>query len=107
MECSFLPHMKVDQFEWTQHDRFWKEDLRRAKEEAGITNLRYAFPWHVLEPEPGKFDWTYSDERMAEFDKLGINLMLDVMHFGTPTWLKQAVGDPEFPEAWNDLPTRW
>jgi beta-glucosidase len=21
------------------------------------------------------------------------------MHFGTPTWLKQAVGDPEFPEA--------
>ena len=25
--------------------------------------------------------------------------MLDVMHFGTPLWLKQAVGDPEFPEA--------
>ena len=40
-----------------------------------------------------------ADERMAEFDKLGIKLMLDVMHFGTPTWLKQAVGDPEFPEA--------
>src|SRR5277367_4495452 len=99
MECSFLPHMKIDQFHWTQHDRFWKEDLRRAREEAGIANLRYAFPWHVLEPERGQFNWTYADERMKEFDKLGINLMLDVMHFGTPTYLKQAVGDPEFPES--------
>jgi beta-glucosidase/6-phospho-beta-glucosidase/beta-galactosidase/glycosyltransferase involved in cell wall biosynthesis len=99
MECSFLPHMKVDQFEWTQHDRFWKEDLRRAREEAGITTMRYAFPWHVLEPTPGHFNWDYADERMAEFKKLGIDLMLDVMHFGTPTYLKQAVGDPEFPEA--------
>jgi beta-glucosidase/6-phospho-beta-glucosidase/beta-galactosidase/glycosyltransferase involved in cell wall biosynthesis len=91
--------MKVDQFEWTQHDRMWREDLRRAKEEAGITNLRYAFPWHVLEREPGKFDWSYSDERMAEFERLGINVLMDVMHFGTPLWLRQAVGDPEFPEA--------
>lgn len=99
MECSFLPHMKVDQFEWTQHDRFWKEDLRRAREEAGITNLRYAFPWHVLEPKRGQFNWDYADERMAEFDKLGINVLLDVMHFGSPLYLNQAVGDPEFPEA--------
>jgi beta-glucosidase/6-phospho-beta-glucosidase/beta-galactosidase/glycosyltransferase involved in cell wall biosynthesis len=99
LECSFLPHMKVDQFSWTQHDRFWREDFRRAKEEAGITNLRYALPWHLLEPRPGKFDWSYADERMAELDWLGINVLLDVMHFGTPLWLKQAVGDPEFPQA--------
>jgi beta-glucosidase/6-phospho-beta-glucosidase/beta-galactosidase len=99
IECSFIPHMKVDQFEWTQHDRHWRDDLRRAKEEAGITNLRYAFPWHVLEREPGKFDWSYSDQRMEEIEKLGINLLLDVMHFGTPLWLRQSVGDPEFPEA--------
>jgi beta-glucosidase/6-phospho-beta-glucosidase/beta-galactosidase len=99
IECSFLPHLNVDQFEWTQHDRFWREDLARAKNDLGISHLRYAFPWHVLEPKRGHFDWSYADERMAEFDKLGIELMLDVMHFGTPTWLKQAVGDPEFPEA--------
>jgi len=22
IECSFLPHLNVDQFQWTQHDRF-------------------------------------------------------------------------------------
>src|SRR5881275_1329316 len=99
LECSFIPHLNVDQYQWTQHNHFWREDLKRAKEELGISYLRYAFPWHQIEREPGKFDWTISDERIEEFDKLGITLLLDVMHFGTPLWLKQAVGDPEFPEA--------
>src|SRR5881394_1603150 len=99
IECSFLPHLNVDQFQWTQHNRFWREDLKLAKEELGIKHLRYALPWHVLEPERGKFNWQMADERLAEFEKLGIAPLMDVMHFGTPLWLKQAVGDPEFPEA--------
>lgn len=99
IECSFLPHLDVDQFRWTQHDRFWREDFRLAREELGVSHLRYAFPWHVLEPQPGVFDWSYADQRIEELDRLGIQLMLDVMHFGTPTWLKQAVGDPLFPES--------
>src|SRR5207248_964176 len=77
IECSFLPHLNVDQFQWTQHNRFWREDFRRAKQELGINHLRYAFPWHVLEPEPGKFDWSYSHERVDELKNLGIDVMLD------------------------------
>jgi beta-glucosidase/6-phospho-beta-glucosidase/beta-galactosidase/glycosyltransferase involved in cell wall biosynthesis len=103
VECSFLPHINVDQFRWTQHDRFWRDDLKRAAQELGIRHLRYSFPWHVLEPDRGSFDWCYSDQRIEECEKLGINLMLDVMHFGTPLWLKQAVGDPEFPEALEEF----
>ncbi|MGH7214542.1 MAG: family 1 glycosylhydrolase, partial [Tepidisphaeraceae bacterium] len=99
IECSFLPHLDVDQFKWTQHDRFWREDFRLARNDLGVSHLRYAFPWHVLEPSRGQFNWDYSDERVAEAKKIGLELMLDVMHFGTPLWLKQAVGDPEFPEV--------
>jgi beta-glucosidase/6-phospho-beta-glucosidase/beta-galactosidase/glycosyltransferase involved in cell wall biosynthesis len=99
IECSFLPHLNVDQFCWTQHNRFWKEDLRLAREDLGLTHLRYALPWHQLEPQRGQFDWSSADQRIQECDRLGIKLMMDVMHFGTPLWLKQAVGDPEFPEA--------
>ncbi|MDB5355181.1 MAG: glycosyl transferase group 1 [Phycisphaerales bacterium] len=99
VECSFLPHLSVDQFQWTQHNRFWREDLRRAREELGLTHLRYALPWNTLEPRRGEFDWSMSDERIEEIRKLGFTLLLDVMHFGTPLWLKQAVGDPEFPES--------
>src|SRR5688572_25316094 len=57
IECSFIPHLNVDQFEWTQHDRFWRDDLRLAKEQLGVTALRYAFPWHKIETSPGKFDF--------------------------------------------------
>jgi beta-glucosidase/6-phospho-beta-glucosidase/beta-galactosidase len=99
IECSFIPHLNIDQFDWTQHNRFWKDDLRRAKEELGISHLRYALPWHKLEPTKGEFDWSIADERLAEFERVGIDPLLDVMHFGTPLWLRQAVGDPEFPEA--------
>src|SRR5215207_4141452 len=99
IECSFLPHINVDQYEWTQHNRFWREDLKRARNELGITHLRYALPWHKIEPQRGTFDWTIADERIAEMQKLGLEPLMDVMHFGTPLWLKQAVGDPEFPEA--------
>jgi beta-glucosidase/6-phospho-beta-glucosidase/beta-galactosidase len=99
LECSFLPHIQVDQFEWTQHNRYWREDLRRIAGEFGIKHLRYSFPWHQIESQRGQFDWKSSDERIAEFERLGIEPMIDIMHFGTPLWLKQAVGDPEFPEA--------
>ena len=100
IECSFVPHLDVDQFEWTQHNRFWKEDFRRAREELGISTLRYAFPWHQIEREQGKYDWAVADERISrQRADMGIELYLDVMHFGTPLWLRQAAGDPEFPES--------
>ncbi len=99
IECSFLPHLSVNQFEWTQHDRFWRDDLKMARETLGVKSLRYALPWHEIELRPGKFDWAMADERVAYCKDLGIDLLMDVMHFGTPTWLPQAVGDPRFPEA--------
>src|SRR5208282_3202397 len=64
IECSFLPHLDVDQFQWTQHEQFWKEDFRLAREEIRSQHLRYAFPWHVLEKEPGRFDWSSPDPRI-------------------------------------------
>jgi beta-glucosidase/6-phospho-beta-glucosidase/beta-galactosidase/glycosyltransferase involved in cell wall biosynthesis len=105
IESSTLPHLGVDQFEWTQHNRFWREDLARVAEELGLRHLRYAIPWHYLEPEPGRFDWRIADERIGACHELGLAPLLDVMHFGTPRWLRQAVGDPLFPEALERLAT--
>jgi beta-glucosidase/6-phospho-beta-glucosidase/beta-galactosidase len=99
IECSFIPHLNIDQFEWTQHDTCWKDDFKRAREELGLTALRYAFPWHKIEAQPGRFDWKAADERIQAASELHLELYLDMMHFGTPLWLRQAAGDPEFPEA--------
>jgi beta-glucosidase/6-phospho-beta-glucosidase/beta-galactosidase len=103
IESSTLPHLGVDQFEWTQHNRRWRDDLRLVREALGVRSLRYAIPWHYIEPEPGRFDWSLADERIACADELGIELLLDVMHFGCPRWLEQAVGDPRFPESLERL----
>ena len=99
IESSTLPHLGVDQFAWTQHDKFWRDDLKRVRETLGVRHLRYAVPWDQCEPRRGTFDWATADERIGYCRELGIELLMDVMHFGTPTWLPQAVGDPEFPEA--------
>jgi beta-glucosidase/6-phospho-beta-glucosidase/beta-galactosidase/glycosyltransferase involved in cell wall biosynthesis len=103
IESSTLPHLGVDQFEWTQHNRFWRDDLAHVAGELGLRHLRYAIPWHYVEPEPGRFDFRVADERIEACHELGLSPLLDVMHFGTPRWLRQAVGDPLFPESLERL----
>src|SRR5688572_4762889 len=75
IECSFLPHIDVDQFDWTQHNRFWREDLTMVRQQLGVTHMRYALPWHKIETSPGVFDWGEADERIAFCGELGIELM--------------------------------
>lgn len=64
-----------------------------------MSALRYCFPWNRIESEPGVYDWSSWDARAEFASKIGLELYLDIMHFGTPLWLRQAAGDPEFPEA--------
>lgn len=98
IEGSFIPHLGIDQFEWTQHDRFWEDDFRRVAD-LGLTWLRYPIPWHILESSRGSWDWSWTDKRFAFAQKLGLNLMIDLVHFGVPAWLPQAFADPALPEA--------
>ncbi|MGZ4973856.1 MAG: family 1 glycosylhydrolase, partial [Limisphaerales bacterium] len=99
IESSCIPHLGIDQFQWTQHDKFWKDDFKRAAHELGCKWMRYSMPWHLVEPSRGQFDWSWSDERLGYAKDLGFNLILDLVHFGTPTWLPEAFGDVEFPHA--------
>ena len=100
VECSVLPHIQADQFQWSQHDIHWREDFRLIKDTFGAISVRYCLPWNMLEPKRGRFEWAWADERVNYItQELGLKLILDVMHFGTPLWLASAVGDPEFPEA--------
>ncbi len=99
VESSCIPHLSINQFEWTQHEQFWREDFYRVAHELGCQWMRYSLPWHIVEPSPGVYDWRWADERIHLAGKLGINLMLDLVHFGTPTWLPDAFGDLDFPHA--------
>jgi beta-glucosidase/6-phospho-beta-glucosidase/beta-galactosidase len=61
--------------------------------------LRYGFAWHRVNPGPDVFDWTYCDSLVAEANRLGIGLVIDLVHYGTPTWLPRSFLDPEYPAS--------
>lgn len=99
IESSCIPHLSISQYEWTQHERFWREDFLRVAQDLGCHWMRYSLPWHTVEPKAGVFNWKWADERISFARELGIELILDLVHFGTPTWLPDSFGDPDFPHA--------
>lgn len=98
-EGSFLPHLDIDQYHWTQHSTYWREDFEKVRTELGCRWVRYPLAWHEIETAPGVFDWRWSDERFAYAASLGLNLVVELVHCGTPQWLPKSFGDDEFPAA--------
>lgn len=88
----------LDEFALTGHDDQWREDFLRAAD-LGVNCMRYGVPWPRIESSPGVFDFSALRERLAFLDSLGITPILDLIHYGTPAWMKDGIGDPRFPEA--------
>jgi len=92
IEDTFVP--RLDEYELTQHYRFWREDLDLAAE-TGATMIRWGIPWYRVEPAPGVFDWAWLDQVVSHMDGLGLECVVDLMHYGTPRWLSFL--DDEYP----------
>ena len=88
----------LDEYELTQHYRFWKEDLDAARA-TGATMIRYGIPWYKVEPEPGVFDWSWVDQVMEDFaNHPEMVPIIDLMHYGTPLWLKNEFMNGQYPQ---------
>ncbi len=107
IEGSCIPHLSIDEYQWTQHDKYWREDFDKVAKDLNCRWMRYSLAWHLIEKEPGVFDWSWADERINYANELGINLVLDLVHFGTPTWLPEAFGDVDFPAALERFATEF
>lgn len=88
----------LDEYELTGHSQQWREDLDRVGA-AGATTLRYGFPWYRVNPAPGVFDWSWTDEVIDYLSRAKVKVILDLVHYGAPTWLQGSFVDPAFPEA--------
>jgi len=102
-ECSTFPQHGVDQLALTQHDRFWGSDLLLARDGAACRTIRYGIRWHIVNPRPGHFDWSSVDGPMELMRQLGMEPVVDLFHFGTPTWLERGVLNGSFPDAQAEL----
>jgi beta-glucosidase len=102
IEDTFVPHAfpghrALDEYELTQHYRFWSEDLGLAAA-AGAGAIRYGFPWYRLNPAPGRFAWDWADRVVDRLDSLGLEAIVDLVHYGTPLWLDNAFLHTDFPD---------
>jgi beta-glucosidase/6-phospho-beta-glucosidase/beta-galactosidase len=103
IEDTFVPQVAatsgrtLDEYVLTQHDRFWREDLRMIAD-AGVRYLRYGIPWYRVNPARGTFDWSWTDEALPELNRLGIQPILDLVHYGAPLWLEKTFLDQAYPE---------
>jgi beta-glucosidase/6-phospho-beta-glucosidase/beta-galactosidase len=102
VECSYptIDHgrWRRDEMDSTSHYRLWQHDFELARE-IGITHIRYGPPLHLIFEGPGRYDWGYIDPQMAELEALGPEPIIDLCHFGLPSWL----GDFQNPEVGDAL----
>jgi hypothetical protein len=70
----------------------------------GVRTLRFLIRWAVVQPEPGRYDWSSVDSVVAEAQAHGIRLLPFV--YGVPSWIDQhenhpPLADPAERAAWQ------
>lgn len=101
IEDTFIPQADegerpLDEYELTGHYEHWHEDLGYAKQ-SGASMVRWGIPWYRIQPEPDRWDFEWLDRVVDRFEQLGLEVVVDLMHYGTPTWLVGEFANPEYP----------
>ncbi len=102
IEDTFVPQAApgerpIDEYELTEHYARWQEDLDLVQD-AGADLLRWGVPWYRVNPAPGVFDWTWVDQVIDRLTVLGIEPVVDLLHYGTPLWLAGEFASRDFPD---------
>lgn len=98
IECScpvVADGHRVDEMDSCGHYHKWQTDLQLVRE-MGIKYLRYGPPYYRMHLGPGKYDWAFFDHVYAEMERLGIEPLIDLIHFGVPDWIG-SFQNPELP----------
>jgi beta-glucosidase len=104
VENTFIPqtkpgHRALDEYELMGHYDHWREDLAVARD-LGFKAMRWGLPWYRVEPERGKYDWSWTDEVLPYLvEELGIRPIVDLMHYGCPFWLRREFASDEYTDA--------
>ncbi len=65
----------------------WAEDARRMKE-MGLSWVRIGeFAWSRMEPEPGRYDWTWLDRAVETLGAAGLKIVMGTPTATPPKWL--------------------
>lgn len=85
--------MGVDYYPEHWDRNMWEQDVK-LMHETGIKVVRLGeFAWSVLEPEEGKFDFTWLDDAIDLFHQYGIEVIIGTPTATPPRWLSDQYPD--------------
>ncbi len=100
-ESTYLPAHDADIIETSGHADSWRQDLELMRE-LGVTRLRYPIRWHRVEPSPGEYDWSHTDDVLGYLQAQGLRPIVDLVHHTSyPRWLDGGFADPRFGPAYR------
>jgi beta-glucosidase len=95
----------LDEYELTGHDRCWRGDFALMAS-LGVRAARYGIPWHRVQPARGRWEWDWAERRVDRLLALGIEPIIDLVHYGLPAWLEQAWLDADFAQRMAEFAAR-
>jgi beta-glucosidase len=95
----------LDEYELTGHYDRWHSDIGLMRE-LGVRAARYGIPWHRIQPRRGAWEWDFVDRAVDRLLELGVEPVIDLVHYGLPPWIEDAYLNPDFPELMADYAAR-
>jgi hypothetical protein len=92
--------VRLDLIRATSHDRHVESDYRQCAE-LGLRTLRDGLRWHLIEKYQGRYDWSSWMPALEAAEQLGLQIIWDLFHYGSPDHVDQAAAD--FPQRFADF----
>ena len=92
--------VRLDLIRATSHDKHVLQDYRLCRD-VGFRTVRDGLRWHLIEKSPGKYDWSSWLPMLEAAEELGIQIIWDLFHYGSPDCIDQAAED--FPKRFIDF----
>ena len=74
---------RLDLIASTRHEEFAKADYQRLLD-IGMKTARDGLRWHLIETEPGSYDFTSTEAQVTAMHETGISIIWDLFHYGFP-----------------------
>ena len=56
--------------------------------------MRWGIPWYRVNPAPEEWDFSWLDQVVDRFEELGLEPIVDLMHYGTPPGSRTSSSTP-------------
>ena len=87
----------LDEYELTGHYEHFREDIGLMAH-LGVKTVRYGLPWYRINPSANQWNWEWADGPLEVLLYHHIDPIIDLVHYGLPSWIKGVYENPDYPK---------